>query len=107
MTKGVQSMITIAIICSILGLLFALFTSRRIVKHDEGSSKMKNIARHIRAGAMAFLFREYKVLSLFAIIVFLILGFAISWLTAIAFSIGACLSVFCGFIGMQGKRVQQ
>jgi K(+)-stimulated pyrophosphate-energized sodium pump len=54
----------------------------------------------IHSGAMAFLKKEYSTLLFFIAIVFLLLGFAISWRTAIAFVTGAFCSMLAGFSGM-------
>ncbi len=67
---------------------------------------MNMIARYIREGAMAFLMREYKVLAVYAIVVFLVLFFAFSsegtgLLAGSCFLLGAFLSLFSGFIGMK------
>jgi K(+)-stimulated pyrophosphate-energized sodium pump len=57
---------------------------------------------YIHEGAMAFLFREYKVLVVFVAVLSVILGlFLKSWLTALCFVIGAGCSVLAGFVGMQ------
>src|SRR5438034_7281778 len=68
---------------------------------------MKEISQHIAEGAMAFLRSEWKILSYFAIIVALLLGFMGSrsetshWSIAVAFLIGAFFSALAGFIGMK------
>jgi K(+)-stimulated pyrophosphate-energized sodium pump len=71
-----------------------------VLKQDAGNDKMKHISGLIQKGATAFLFAEYRNLIIFVIIVAIILGFAISWLTALAFITGGALSVVAGYIGM-------
>jgi len=61
---------------------------------------MQEIAHAIHHCALAFLFIEYKVMAIFAIVVFFILGFFLNWVIALSFIIGAFLSVLSGFIGM-------
>jgi K(+)-stimulated pyrophosphate-energized sodium pump len=61
---------------------------------------MKEIAASISEGARAFLFSEYKILVIFVVVLFLLIGFFISWKTAICFLIGAIFSVGAGFVGM-------
>jgi K(+)-stimulated pyrophosphate-energized sodium pump len=61
------------------------------------------IARYIREGAMAFLVREYKVLAIYAVVVF---GFCSPWklglsVAGLAFLAGAFLSLLAGFFGMK------
>ncbi|MBS3136070.1 sodium-translocating pyrophosphatase [Candidatus Woesearchaeota archaeon] len=88
------------IISGIIGLAFAYWLGRNIKKQDSGNEKMREISRAIHEGAMAFLFREYKILVVFVIIVAGVLGYFISYITAISFVCGAILSTLAGFIGM-------
>lgn len=89
------------VIAAILGLLVAYGLSAWISKVPEGTDRMKEIAGFIRVGAMAFLRREYKAMAAVIVILFLIIGFAISWLTAGLYVTGALLSVLAGFFGMR------
>jgi K(+)-stimulated pyrophosphate-energized sodium pump len=61
---------------------------------------MQHLSGLIQKGAQAFLFAEYRALIIFALVVAVILGFAISWFTAAAFLTGGILSVIAGYIGM-------
>lgn len=84
-----------------LALLYALVLALRVIKQDEGTEKMKKIARSINEGAKAFLFSEYKILVVFVAVVFLAIGFGLkSWLTAVCFIFGAVLSTVAGYCGM-------
>nr|MCR5467847.1 sodium-translocating pyrophosphatase [Lachnospiraceae bacterium] len=95
-----ESLIYLAPIAGIVALLFAFFKAAMINKAPIGNETMKEISGNIADGARAFLFAEYKVLIVFAIILFVILGVGINWLTALCFAIGACLSTLAGFFGM-------
>ena len=90
----------LALLVGALALLFAGFLARGVVRSDEGSPEMQAIAAAIREGATAFLRREYRVLSVFAVIVAVVLGVAIGPSIAIAFLAGAICSAVTGFIGM-------
>jgi len=91
----------------ILALLYTLIKSSWVSKQDAGNDRMKEIAKYISEGAMAFLKAEYKVLTYFVIIAGLLLAFmgysnpASSPLIAVAFVIGAFFSALAGFIGMR------
>ena len=61
---------------------------------------MQEIAASIHEGAQAFLTAEYKILIIFAIILFLLIGLAISWTTAICFVVGGLFSTIAGYFGM-------
>lgn len=96
-----ETALVFAPISGILGLLFALYLSNKISKEDTGTDKMREISSYIHEGAMAFLTREYRTLAVFILVVFMILGLFINWLTAICFAIGAVFSILSGFFGMQ------
>jgi K(+)-stimulated pyrophosphate-energized sodium pump len=68
---------------------------------DSGTDKMREIAELIHTGAMAFLKTEYTYLCAFIAIVFLLLAWKISFLTAVCFLLGAGCSMTAGFVGMQ------
>ncbi len=90
----------IAPIVGVLALLFAFYKASGINKVEPGNQRMQEIASYIHEGAMAFLAREYKSVGIFAIILFFILGLAISWATAIAYAVGSGFSVLAGYFGM-------
>ena len=91
----------IAIICSLIALVYAGFLSIRIAKEKQGTKKMQEISAAIREGAMAFLKREYRVVAVFSIIVIALLAYFLNWQTAVAFAVGAISSAAAGFIGMR------
>ncbi|MGE5629756.1 MAG: sodium-translocating pyrophosphatase [Caulobacteraceae bacterium] len=85
-----------------LALAFAGVLAASITKKDPGNDRMKSIMGFIHQGAMAFLFREYKVLVIFILVLAVIIGiFLKSWLTALCFVVGASCSILAGFFGMQ------
>ena len=83
-----------------IALLFAFYLTGKIKKADPGNETMVEISGHIQEGAMAFLSRQYTAIAVFVLAVFLILGFFISWQTAICFISGALASTLAGYIGM-------
>jgi K(+)-stimulated pyrophosphate-energized sodium pump len=98
----------------ILALLFALWKASWVKKQDAGDDTMKEIAKRIQEGAMAFLAREYKVLSVFVVLVAILLAVANLGgedaagevknqhpLIALSFVIGAIASGLAGFFGMK------
>ena len=84
----------------LVGLAYALFLAARVRKADPGTERMQEISGHIHEGALAFLTSEYKILAIFVAVFFLVIGFAISWPTAVCFIVGALFSVLAGFLGM-------
>ena len=90
----------LAIAVGALALIFALAKSSQIGKLSSGDDRMKELAGYIHDGAMAFLSREYKSLTIFVLVVAIILGIFINIKTAIVFIFGALFSVLAGYIGM-------
>lgn len=88
----------------VLALLFALIKSIWVNKLDEGTDKMKEIGAAVREGAMAFLAREYKALSIFVLVVAVLLAAGNKGpvrLVAVSFIVGALCSALAGFFGMR------
>lgn len=91
----------------ILALLYTVIKSSWVGKQDAGNDRMKEIAKYIAEGAMAFLKAEYKILTYFVIIAGLLLAFMgysnpkSSPAIALSFVIGACFSAIAGFVGMR------
>ena len=84
-----------------VALCFAYILSIGISKADAGNARMQEIAGFIHEGAMAFLYREYRYLSVFIVIVFAVLAAMINWQTAVCFVGGAICSILAGYFGMQ------
>ncbi len=89
-----------------IALLFAIFTARKVLKAPEGTDRMKAISASIRAGANAFLKRQYVIVSIFFGVVFAILcvmaaADLLSWFVPFAFVTGGFFSALSGFIGMK------
>ena len=85
---------------ALLGTAMAAYLGAWVLKQDPGTEKMQEISKAVQEGALAFLLREYRVLIIFAAVVFVVLGVAVNWLTAVAFITGGVLSAAAGFIGM-------
>lgn len=97
-----MDLMLLAPIAGVLALAFAGFLASGILKKDPGNDRMKEIMGYIHEGAMAFLFREYKVLAIFIAVMTVVIGiFLKSWLTAVCFIIGALFSILAGYAGMQ------
>jgi len=103
----VRNLLYLTFCSGVLAMLFAFWKTTWINKQDQGTEKMERIGKDISDGAMAFLKAEYRVLSLFVIIVAFLLGFSnygnpdSSSLVALSFIVGALTSGFAGFLGMR------
>ncbi|MDA8530037.1 sodium-translocating pyrophosphatase [Candidatus Poseidonia alphae] len=85
----------------LFGLAVAFMLYQQVNKVKIDNEKVANITEEIQKGAMAFLFAEYKVLSVFVVVVGLVLIPLNGLDTAIAFFAGALASVAAGFSGMR------
>ena len=103
--------IIMAIIVPLIGMLFALYLSYKIVSQDEGNEDIVFIGNAIKEGAMAFLSKEYRVLSIVVIIVAIIITLLLDFdilnnsnyqlpSIAISYIAGALGSAIAGFVGM-------
>lgn len=93
-----------AVAAGVAALVFAAYKTSWIERQDQGTERMKEIGSAIREGAMAFLAREYKVLSIFIVIVAVLLVITNKGpqkLVALSFVVGAVCSGLAGYFGMR------
>ena len=96
-----ENLMYVVPVVSVLALLFAGYLAVKVAKQEEGSDKLNEIASAISEGARAFLTAEYKILIVFVMVLFLLIGFGIgNWVTAICFVVGALFSTLAGYFGM-------
>lgn len=91
----------LAPILAVAALLFALYKAVYVKKSSPGTEHMQEIADAIAEGASAFLQSEYKILAIFIVVLFVLIGFFIDWGTSVCFLIGAIFSMLAGFFGMK------
>jgi K(+)-stimulated pyrophosphate-energized sodium pump len=87
-------------ITSIIALLYGYYLAKKIVAMDEGSEKLKFIAKAIREGAMSYLERQFKVVIPFILVLAVIIAFTLGTGIAITFLMGAAFSAIIGYFGM-------
>ena len=85
----------------LLGLLIAFVLYKKVNSVEIDNKVVADITKEIQEGAMAFLYAEYRVLSIFVVVVGALLVFLNDVNTAIAFFAGAIASVLAGFSGMR------
>ena len=95
-----MNLMYVAVICALIGLVFAFVLTKRVNTVDAGTDRMKEIASAIAEGARAFLFAEYRILGIFIVVLFVVLCFLRNPLTAVCFLCGAVLSIIAGYCGM-------
>ena len=96
----------IAPLASVAALIFAVVFYRKMMAAPEGNEKMIEIARHVREGAYAYLYRQYGVVSgvfvvLFIVFVLLAKVGIQNPFVSVAFLTGGFFSGLCGFLGMR------
>jgi len=96
----------IAPIAALLALVFAYYFYKKMMSAPEGNETMIEIARHVREGAYAYLYRQYGVVSivfLILLIIFAVLAYfkIQNPFVPVAFLTGGFFSGLCGFLGMK------
>ncbi len=95
-----ENLMYLAPVLGIVALLFAFVLASKVGREEEGTDRMHEISSAIRDGANAFLKAEYKILVIFAAVLFVLIGFGVDWKTAVCFVIGAAFSTLAGYFGM-------
>ena len=88
-------------VAAVIALLFAAYLAAKVSRQDAGTERMKEIAGAIADGARAFLTAEYKILIVYVVVLFVLIGLGVgNWVTAVCFVVGALFSTIAGYCGM-------
>lgn len=98
MNNAVIWLIPVLAVCA---LCFAAYKAVYVSHAAPGNARMQEIASAIAEGADAFLKSEYRILAIFIVVLFLLIGIFIGWGTAACFLLGALCSILAGFFGMK------
>ena len=105
--NNIPSVFWLIPIASVVALGMAWFFFRSMMKEDEGTDRMKEIAAHVRKGAMAYLKQQYKVVTIVFVVLAVIFAFMAyvmkvqnPWVP-FAFLTGGLFSGLAGFFGMK------
>jgi K(+)-stimulated pyrophosphate-energized sodium pump len=89
----------------VLGLLIVFFIYQWIKKQPSGSSAVQKIGEQIHIGSIVFMKREYKMLSMFALVLLVLLYIFLGPASALCFLVGAVASATAGYIGMNTATI--
>ena len=90
----------LSMVTGLIALAVAYMLTAGIAKSSAGNARMQEIAGYIHEGAMAFLYREYKYLAVFIVVVAVLISAFLHVSTAVCFVSGAIFSILTGYFGM-------
>ncbi|MDD2500516.1 MAG: sodium-translocating pyrophosphatase [Geobacter sp.] len=95
-----QYAVYFALACAVAAVIYGLVSAQWILGLPQGNERMKQIAAAIQEGAGAYMKRQYTIIAVVGVVMFIALFASLGWKTAIGFAIGAIFSGLTGFIGM-------
>jgi K(+)-stimulated pyrophosphate-energized sodium pump len=98
MSSGTVLLLSVG--AGILALIYGALSIKWILAQSAGNERMQEIAGAIQEGASAYLNRQYTAIGIVGVVLFVVLGFALNWATAVGFLIGSVFSGAAGYIGM-------
>ena len=90
----------VAPITSLFALTYGIILARAVLKEDEGSEKLKQIAKAVREGAMSYLNKQFRVVFPLMIALSLLIWITLGFGIAVTFLLGAIFSAIIGYFGM-------
>jgi K(+)-stimulated pyrophosphate-energized sodium pump len=95
-----SNLFVLSVVAGLAALAYGAFIIRWVLSRPTGDEKMKEIAAAIQEGAQAYLARQYKTVAVVAVILAVIIFFALNIHTALGFLLGAIASAAAGYVGM-------
>ena len=85
---------------ALLAVVYGMISVTWVLARSPGNERMQEIASAIQEGAQAYMNRQYLTIGIVGVVLFVVLGIAITWSSAVGFAIGAVFSGLAGYIGM-------
>ena len=95
-----QYAVVFALVCAAAAVAYGLISAQWILGLPQGNDRMKQIAAAIQEGAGAYMKRQYTIIAMVGVVMFIAIFASLGWKTAVGFAIGAIFSGLTGFIGM-------
>jgi K(+)-stimulated pyrophosphate-energized sodium pump len=95
-----QYAVVFALACAAAAVAYGLVTAKWVLSLPQGNERMRQIAAAIQEGAGAYMKRQYTIIAVVGVVMFIALFASLGWKTAVGFAIGAFFSGLTGFIGM-------
>jgi len=92
--------VVVALVCAGLAVLYGLLTTRSLLALSPGNERMQFISKAVQTGARAYLNRQYSIIAVVGLVLFVALIFIQDISVAVGFAIGGVLSGAAGYIGM-------
>ena len=83
-----------------VAILYTVYLGFWLMRQPSGNETMVAISKAIQDGSKAYLNRQYRSVGVVALVLFLIIGIFLNWLSALGFLVGAVMSALAGYIGM-------
>ncbi|MGD8809149.1 MAG: sodium-translocating pyrophosphatase [Gammaproteobacteria bacterium] len=90
----------LSLVAAVLAVLYGVFSVIWVLGRSSGTERMVEIASAIQEGAKAYMNRQYFTIGIVGVVLFVVLGLLLNWLTAFGFAIGSVFSGLAGYIGM-------
>src|SRR6266700_5853690 len=95
-----DSSVLLAIGGGAVAVLFAVLLTAIVLRQPPRHERMVEIASAIQEGASAYLNRQYTVIAVIGIVVAIVIGLTLGWVTAVLYLVGAVCSAIAGYVGM-------